>query len=79
MAVGERDHRRARTDRKRRRRAGFLLAVVGAAVCFLLGLAVGQTLNDTAGDGGTVTYERTLEPSTLGPPGPTVTVTTAAG
>ncbi len=76
-AVEGRARRRLHTDRKRRRR-GFLLASVGAAVCFLLGLAVGQTLNDAAGDGRTVTYERTLEPATVGPPGRTVTVTTAA-
>ena len=50
-----------------------LLALLGAAVVFAVGLAVGQALEDGSSSG-EVTYEQTLTPETVAPPAETVTV-----
>jgi hypothetical protein len=60
--------------RRRRRRAGWVLPLAAAAVCFVLGIALGKALNDNPQPGGTQTLERTLTPVGLAPA--TVTVTT---
>jgi len=54
------------TQRRRRRRNG-VVALVGAAICFALGVAFGQALEDGRKGGGAVTYERTLKPVTVAP------------
>ena len=64
--------------RRRRRRTGFLLRLLTAAVFFGLGVAVGEALHDNPQPGGTQTLIRTLTPLGLAPArGPTVTATTA--
>lgn len=50
--------------------------VVGAAVVFALGIALGAALHDNPDTGGTQTSIRTLEPIQLAPARVTVTVTT---
>ena len=54
------------------RRLAFLLALVAV---FVLGIAVGQALDDEPKDGGVVTSVRTLTPLPQQPPTRTVTVT----
>ena len=50
--------------------------VLGAVLLFLLGLAVGEALDDNPKPGGTQTLVRTLKPLPLAPaPRETVTVT----
>jgi hypothetical protein len=53
-----------------------LAAVVGAAVVFVVGVAVGEALHDNPKPGGTQTLVRTLKPLPLAPAArETVTVT----
>jgi hypothetical protein len=53
-----------------------LAAVVGAAVVFAVGVAVGESLHDNPQPGGTQTLVRTLKPLPLAPAArETVTVT----
>jgi hypothetical protein len=53
-----------------------LLAAIGLVVAFVLGIALGQALDDNPGAGGTQTIVRTLEPLQLAPAArQTVTVT----
>ena len=57
------DARLARRQAQRTRRwPRILAAIVGAALLFLLGLAVGLALEDRPVPGGTQTSVRTLEP-----------------
>ena len=67
---------RARPARRARRR--WPLAA-GAALAFLLGIALGSALDDNPEPGRTATYERTYLPATLGSvSSTTVTVTVTA-
>jgi hypothetical protein len=53
-----------------------VLAVVGLAVAFVLGIALGQSLDDNSGSGGSQTIVRTLKPLALAPAArQTVTIT----
>ena len=53
-----------------------LLAVVAAAVVFVIGIAVGESLHDNPKPGGTQTLVRTLKPLQLAPAArETVTIT----
>jgi hypothetical protein len=62
--------------RRRRRRLSAVLPLVGLAVVFGLGVALGEALNDNPKPGGTQTIVRTLKPLPLAPaPTKTVTVT----
>jgi hypothetical protein len=72
--------RRARRPPRRRRPAlATALAVGGAVVAFLVGVALGQALDENAPPGGTQTIVRTLKPLPLPPAArETVTVTTGA-
>lgn len=63
-----------RPPRKRRRR--LVAAVLGGALLFALGVAVGEALHDNPSPGGTQTRVRTLRPAALPPARVTVTVTT---
>jgi hypothetical protein len=74
-AASDRSSRRARPPRRRRVPA-WLLVSVGLAVAFVVGIAVGESLNDNPKPGGTQTLVRTLQPLPLEPAaGSTVTVT----
>jgi hypothetical protein len=54
-----------------------LVALVGLAVVFAVGIAVGESINDGSTGGGTQTLVRTLQPLPLAPAArETVTVTT---
>lgn len=76
MTVHEepRNARRARSSR-RQKVGRVVLAVVGLALAFLLGIAFAQTLDDRPAPSGTVTDVRTLTPLPQGAPVRTVTVT----
>lgn len=53
-----------------------LAAVIGAALLFVIGVAVGESLHDNPKPGGTQTIVRTLKPLPLAPAArETVTVT----
>lgn len=53
------------------------LAVVGLALALVVGIALGEALNDNSTPGGTQTLVRTLQPLPLAPAAQgTVTVTT---
>ncbi len=73
---------RARSRRRpRHRRPAALLLLLKLALVglvFAAGLALGQTLAEEDGRGGTLSYERTLKPLTLAPAPVTVTVTVTA-
>ena len=62
---------RPRRPRPRRRRkvVKAVAALVVAAAVFVLGVALGEALNDGPGPGGTVTVVRTLEPLPQRPAG----------
>ncbi len=63
--------------RPRRRGVRVVLILLGALVCFGIGVAVGEALHDNPKPGGTQTIVRTLTPLPLAPArGATVTVTT---
>ncbi|MBA3364512.1 MAG: hypothetical protein H0U03_01820 [Actinobacteria bacterium] len=70
------ERRRLERSRRRRRdgRKGWAIRIVLIALCFGVGVAVGQVLADEREPGGTVIYERTLRPRTVAPPPRTVTV-----
>jgi hypothetical protein len=72
--------RRARRPPRRRRPVlATALAVGGAVVAFVVGIALGQALDDNAPPGGTQTIVRTLKPLQLPPAArETVTVTTGS-
>ena len=53
-----------------------LLVVIGLAVAFAVGIAVGQSFDDASGTNGTQTVVRTLKPLPLAPAArETVTIT----
>jgi hypothetical protein len=61
----------------RRGRAGILVALGAAVIAFVLGIALGQALEDNPEPGGTQTLVRTLNPLPLAPAArETVTLTT---
>ena len=64
-------------QRRRRRRllSRRLLVALALIVVFVLGIAVGQALDDHPSPGGTITFVRTLSPLPQQPPTRTVTVT----
>jgi hypothetical protein len=63
--------------RRRRRPVGrWLLRAAGLLIVFAIGIAVGQTLDDSSAPSGTQTSVRTLAPVTLSAETVTVTVTT---
>ena len=64
--------------RRRRRRpvSRWLLRAAGLLVVFAIGIAVGQTLDDSSAPAGTQTSVRTLAPETLTTATVTVTVAT---
>jgi hypothetical protein len=67
------------TPARRRRRhpvARLLLRAAGLLVVFAVGIAVGQTLDDSSAPSGTQTSIRTLAPGTLSSETVTVTVST---
>ena len=66
------------TRRRRRRRpaARWLLRAAGLLIVFAVGIALGQTLDDSSAPSGTQTSVRTLAPVTLSAETVTVTVTT---
>jgi hypothetical protein len=66
---------RQQADRRRRRIWAFRAAAV--LIVFLVGLALGQALDDSSPPTGTQTSIRTLEPGSLTPETVTVTVPTA--
>jgi multisubunit Na+/H+ antiporter MnhB subunit len=68
---------RRRPQRRSRRAviARAVLAVVGLALAFLLGIAFARTLDERPESGGEETIVRTLEPIPQGAPTRTVTVT----
>ena len=64
--------------RRRRRHAGrWLFRAAAILVVFALGIAIGQTFDDSSAPSGTQTSVRTLEPETLRSETVTVTVTTS--
>jgi len=63
--------------RRRRRPVGrWLLRAAGLLIFFAIGIAFGQTLDDSSAPSGTQTSVRTLAPVTLSAETVTVTVTT---
>ena len=66
------------TPRRRRGRAALKwgLGVLLVAVCFALGVALGEALHDNPRPDGSRTFVRTLRPLPLAPAPLTVTVTT---
>ena len=70
LEVPSRTRRRGRRPFIRR-----LLLVVGLIAIFLLGMALGQALDDAPKSGDVVTSVRTLTPLPQQPPTKTVTVT----
>lgn len=76
MTELERQNRRARGRAGRRDRIGrIVLALVGAVLAFLLGIAFARALDERPRSSGTVTSVRTLPPATQEAPAQTVTVT----
>jgi hypothetical protein len=68
------------SSRRRRRRrpvASWLLRAAVLVIVFAVGIAIGQTLDDSSAPSGTQTSVRTLAPVTLNAETVTVTVTTA--
>ena len=59
---------RRRASRRSRHWPHVLAVVVGAAVLFALGVALGLALDDRPVPGGTQTFVRTLEPLPQSPP-----------
>ncbi len=56
-----------------------LLTLLGVALAFLVGLALGRALEEGPAPGGTRTSVRTLQPQPLPPAARTVTVTVTTG
>jgi hypothetical protein len=65
-----------RTRRRRNPLLVWALPLLGAVIVFVLGIALGQALEENRGGGETQTSIRTLEPETLPAQTVTVTVTT---
>ncbi|MDQ3865631.1 MAG: hypothetical protein M3304_02195 [Actinomycetota bacterium] len=63
---------------RRRRIVRVALALVAAAVLFLLGYSLGRAVEEAPRPGGTQMRIRTIEPGTLPPVTRTVTVTSAS-
>lgn len=72
--LGE-SRRRTRPRRSRRAIARIVLAIVGLALAFLLGIAFARTLDERPESGGAETIVRTLTPIPQEAPTRTVTVT----
>jgi hypothetical protein len=68
---------RPRPGRGRRRAARWALRAAGLLIVFAVGVALGQTFDDSSAPTGTNTSIRTLAPVTLSAETVTVTVTTA--
>jgi hypothetical protein len=68
--------RRPRAGSRRLLRAALL--VLGGALLFALGVAVGEALHESSREPGTRTEVRTLRPGTVAPPRRTVTLTVTA-
>jgi hypothetical protein len=67
----------SRNPRRRRRRVGpWALRALALAIVLLIGVALGQALDDSSAPSGTETLVRTLEPGTQSVQTITVTVTT---
>jgi hypothetical protein len=64
------DRPRRPRQRRRRRTLKAAVALVVVAAAFVLGVALGEALNDGPDAGGTVTSVRTLEPLPQRPVGP---------
>jgi hypothetical protein len=62
VSVGQAPAARRRPPRRRSRWPRIAALVVGAAVLFALGVALGLALDDRPVPGGTQTFVRTLEP-----------------
>jgi hypothetical protein len=62
MSIDPASVARRRPPRRRRRWPRIAALVVGAAVLFALGVALGLALDDRPVPGGTQTFVRTLEP-----------------
>ena len=76
MSMLDEPRRRTRPRRSRRDAVGrVVLAVVGLALAFLLGIAFARTLDERPESGGVETIVRTLTPIPQGAPTRTVTVT----
>jgi hypothetical protein len=67
---------RPRPRRRRRHIGRWLVRAALLLIVFAIGLALGQTLDDSSAPTGTQTSVRTLEPVTLSAETVTVTVTT---
>jgi ferric-dicitrate binding protein FerR (iron transport regulator) len=68
-----------RRAERRRRGLRWALALVAAAVVFVLGVSFGRALEQAPRPGGSETRVRTLEPGTLPATTRTVTVTDSGG
>lgn len=66
---------RNRSGRRSLRRVRWVALALGLAVVFLMGIALGQALDDGPEPGGITTSVRTLTPLPQQPPTRTVTVT----
>jgi hypothetical protein len=67
----------ARRRRRRRPVASWILRAAGLLIVFAIGIAIGQTLDDSSAPSGTETSVRTLAPGTLSAETVTVTVSTS--
>jgi len=67
---------RPRPRRRRRHVGRWLFRAAAILVVFAIGIAIGQTFDDSSATSGTQTSVRTLQPGTLSAETVTVTVTT---
>jgi hypothetical protein len=68
---------RPRPRRRRRHVGRWFFRAAGILVVFAIGIAIGQSFDDSSAPSGTQTSVRTLEPATLSAGTVTVTVTTS--
>jgi hypothetical protein len=68
---------RPRARRRRRPVGRWLFRAAAILVVFAIGVAIGQTFDDSSAPSGTQTSVRTLEPATLSAETVTVTVSTS--
>jgi len=68
---------RTRPRRDRRPLGTWAVRIAALVVVFVIGVAIGQAMDDASPPAGTNTSIRTLEPATLSAETVTVTVTTA--